>query len=138
MADRRNRPKVKVGHFTCTDADWEMIREQSQMNGTSVSRWLVEQSLAVNPASVAVADAEAGLSTEEERRLYELVESVAGRLDGMERLAGRGRDSVHQLLTGIFRMLEDLMVAQGMAGELNRIHRMIEGKTDSGGNLHDQ
>ena len=117
---------MKAGNFTCSDADWEMIREKAQTEDRSVSRWLVGRSLSVNPATVAGTDVLEGLKPEEERHQYELVVSIANGLERMEQLAGREADSFRPLLMGIFKMLEDMMVAQGRVRELNRIHQLIE------------
>lgn len=129
--NRRNMPKMKTGNFVCADADWEMIREMAQVEGSSsVSRWLVERTLSINPAYVAGNTVVEGLKPEEERHQYELVLSIAKGLGIMEQTAGRGADSFRPLLLGIFKMLEDLMVAQGRITELNQIHRLIEEVSD--------
>lgn len=76
---RKRRPPSKVHSISCTDAEWERIRVLAERRGMSISRYLVECGLNVDPTTEATKPPRLVLDEAEQRRLHDSLVRVAER-----------------------------------------------------------
>ena len=76
---RKRRPPSKVHSISCTDAEWERVRVLAERRGMSISRYLVECGLNVDPTKEAPKPPRLVLDEAEQRRLHDSVVRIAGR-----------------------------------------------------------
>ena len=98
---RKRRPPSKVHSISCTDAEWERAGVLAERQGTSISRYMVECGLTVDPTTEAPTPPRLVLDEAEQRRLLDSVVHTA------ERTAEA--DSEEEVLTRIRNMLTFLV-----------------------------
>ena len=76
---RKRRPPSKVHSISCTDAEWERVRVLAERRGMSISRYLVECGLNVDPTTEAPKPPRLVLDEAEQRRLHDDVVRIAER-----------------------------------------------------------
>ena len=76
---RKRRPPSKVYSISCTDAEWERVRVLAERRGMSISRYLVEYGLNVDPTTEAPKPPRLVLDEAEQRRLHDDVVRIAER-----------------------------------------------------------
>ena len=76
---RKRRPPSKVHSISCTDAEWERARVLADLRGLSISRYLVECGLNVDPTTDAPKPPRLVLDEAEQRRLHDSVVRIAKR-----------------------------------------------------------
>ena len=76
---RPRRPPAKVHSISCTDAEWERARVLAARRGLSISRYMVECGLTVDPATEAPKPPRLVLDEAEQRRLLDGVAGIAAR-----------------------------------------------------------
>ena len=81
---RPRRPPPKVHSISCTDAEWERARVLAARRGLSISRYMVECGLAVDPATGAPKPPRLVLNEAEQRRLLDSVAGIAQRTAAAE------------------------------------------------------
>ena len=81
---RKRRPPSKVHSISCTDAEWERVRVLAERRGMSISRYLVECGLNVDPTTEAPTPPRLVLDEAEQRRLHDDVVRIAERTAGAE------------------------------------------------------
>ena len=81
---RKRRPPSKVHSISCTDAEWERVRVLAERRGMSISRYLVECGLNVDPTTEAPKPPRLVLDEAEQRRLHDSVVRIAERTAGAE------------------------------------------------------
>ena len=81
---RKRRPPAKVHSISCTDAEWERARVLAGRRGLSVSRYMVECGLNVDPTTEAPKPPRLVLDEAEQRRLYDSVAGIAARTAAAE------------------------------------------------------
>ena len=81
---RKRRPPSKVHSISCTDAEWERVRVLAERRGMSISRYLVECGLNVDPTTEAPKPPRLVLDEAEQRRLHDDVVRIAARTAGAE------------------------------------------------------
>ena len=81
---RKRRPPAKVHSISCTDAEWERARVLAERRGLSISRYMVECGLNVDPTAEAPKPPRLVLDEPEQRRLYDSVAGIAERMAAAE------------------------------------------------------
>ena len=81
---RPRRPPAKVHSISCTDAEWERARVLAARRGLSISRYMVECGLNVDPATEAPKPPRLVLDEAEQRRLLDGVAGIAARTAAAE------------------------------------------------------
>ena len=76
---RKRRPPSKVHSISCTDAEWERARVLAERREMSISRYLVECGLSVDPTTDAPKPPRLVLDEAEQRRLHDSVVRIAAR-----------------------------------------------------------
>ncbi len=76
---RKRRPPAKVHSISCTDAEWERVRVLAERRGLSISRYMVECGLTVDPTTEAPKPPRLVLDEAEQRRLLDGVTGIAAR-----------------------------------------------------------
>ena len=101
---RKRRPPPKVHSISCTDAEWERARVLAERRGLSISRYMVECGLNVDPTTEAPKPPRLVLDEVEQRRLHDSLVRIA------ERTAEAG--SEEEVLTRIRNALALLVEAR--------------------------
>ena len=129
MSDRQNGPSSKVYALSCTDYEWEEVRERANRRGTSISRYMVERALAVHP--MRDSSSRLVLDEDEQREIYDRVAVIAERTlagtDSPETVIGSLRNAIGFLVDE--KMLD--MVRSGRAGELGSILENLFGEEEA-------
>ena len=81
---RKRRPPSKVHSISCTDVEWERARVLAERRGMSISRYLVECGLNVDPTTEAPKPPRLVLDEAEQRRLLDSVVRIAARTAAAE------------------------------------------------------
>ena len=81
---RKRRPPAKVHSISCTDAEWERVRLLAERRGLSISRYMVECGLTVDPTTEAPKAPRLVLNEAEQRRLLDGVAGIAERTAATE------------------------------------------------------
>ena len=81
---RKRRPPAKVHSISCTDAEWERARVLAERRGLSISRYMVECGLNVDPATDAPKPPRLVLDEAEQRRLLDSMAGIAERTAAAE------------------------------------------------------
>ena len=105
---RRDRTRPKAYSLSCTDTDWGRVRVLAERKGLSISRYMVERGLTVDPETESEPPPRLVLDEAEQRTLLDRVAAIAERTleagDGrggddedsqLSRLPGRGDDANH-------------------------------------------
>lgn len=81
---RKRRPPAKVHSISCTDDEWERVRVLAERRGLSISRYMVECGLNVDPTTEAPKPPHLVLDETEQRRLLDSVARIAERTTAAE------------------------------------------------------
>ena len=81
---RKRRSPPKAHSISCTDAEWERVRVLAERRGMSISRYMVECGLNVDPATEAPKPLRLVLDEAEQRRLHDGVAGIAERTAAVE------------------------------------------------------
>lgn len=114
---RRRRPPRRVRSVSCTDGDWERVRRRATRRGLSISRYLVECGLTVDPGAE---PARLALDEAEQRSLYDGVVGIAARMSeaGSEETV---LTQIRNALTFLMRARMREMVEAGRGEELHAL-----------------
>ena len=145
---RRDRTRPKAYSLSCTDTDWGRVRVLAERKGLSISRYMVERGLTVNPETEPEPPPRLVLDEAEQRTLLDRVAAIAERTveaEMDEALLARIRNSLAFLAEETMRtmmregrgeelreMLTDLFGEQVAAATVDRLRaRMSAGSFDS-------
>ena len=143
---RRTRPRAYS--LSCTDTDWGRVRVLAERKGLSISRYMVECGLTVDPETEPEPPPRLVLDEAEQRTLHDSVVRIAERTaeaDAEEALLTRIRNSLAFLVDETMRtmmregreeelreMLTDLVGEQAAAATVDRLRaRTSAGSSDS-------
>ncbi len=134
---RRDRTRPKAYSLSCTDSDWGRVRVLAERKGLSISRYMVERGLTVNPEIEPEPPPRLVLDEAEQRTLLDRVVAIAERTaeaDSEEALLTRIRNSLSFLVDEAMRtmmragreeelreMLTDLFGEQVAAATVDRL-----------------
>ena len=76
---RRDRTRPKAYSLSCTDSDWGRVRVLAERKGLSISRYMVERGLTVDPETEAEPPPRLVLDEAEQRTLLDRVAAIAER-----------------------------------------------------------
>ena len=76
---RRDRSRPRAYSLSCTDSDWGRVRVLAERKGLSISRYMVERGLTVNPETEPAPPPRLVLDEAEQRALLDRVAAIAGR-----------------------------------------------------------
>ena len=76
---RRDRTRPKAYSLSCTDTDWGRVRVLAERKGLSISRYMVERGLTVNPETEPEPPPRLVLDEAEQRTLLDRVAAIAER-----------------------------------------------------------
>ena len=117
---RRDRTRPKAYSLSCTDTDWGRVRVLAERKGLSISRYMVERGLTLNPETEPEPPPRLVLDEAEQRTLLDRVAAIA------ERTAEAGTDEA--VMTRIRNSLAFLaeetmrtMMREGRGEELREI-----------------
>ncbi len=74
---RRDRTRPKAYSLSCTDSDWGRVRVLAERKGLSISRYMVERGLTVNPETEPEPPPRLVLDEAEQRTLLDRVAAIA-------------------------------------------------------------
>ena len=142
---RRDRSRPRAYSLSCTDTDWGRVRVLAERKGLSISRYMVERGLTVNPETEHEPPPRLVLDEAEQRTLLDRVAAIAERTaeaETDEALLTRIRNSLAFLAEETMRtmmrqgrgeelqeMLTDLFGEQVAAATIDRLRarRNVEG-----------
>ena len=81
---RKRRLPAKVHSISCADAEWERVRVLAERRGLSISRYMVECGLNVDPTTEAPKAPRLVLDEAEQRRLHDGVVGIVERTAAAE------------------------------------------------------
>ena len=135
---RKRRPPSKVHSVSCTDAEWERARVLADRREMSISRYLVECGLNVDPTTEAPKPPRLVLDEAEQRRLHDSVVKIAKRTaeaESEEAVMTRIRNALNFLVEARMRemvrdareyelksLLTDLFGERAAAATVERLH----------------
>ena len=135
---RKRRPQSKVHSISCTDAEWERARVLADRREMSISRYLVECGLNVDPTTEAPKPPRLVLDEAEQRRLHDSVVKIAKRTaeaESEEAVMTRIRNALNFLVEARMRemvrdareyelksLLTDLFGERAAAATVERLH----------------
>ena len=117
---RRDRTRPKAYSLSCTDTDWGRVRVLAERKGLSISRYMVERGLTVNPETESEPPPRLVLDEAEQRALLDRVDAIAERTaeaDSEEALLTRIRNSLSFLAEETMRT----MMREGRGEELREM-----------------
>ena len=76
---RRDRTRPRAYSLSCTDSDWGRVRVLAERKGLSISRYMVERGLTVNPETEPEPPPRLVLDEAEQRTLLDRVAAIAER-----------------------------------------------------------
>ena len=135
---RKRRSQSKVHSVSCTDAEWERARVLADRREMSISRYLVECGLNVDPTTEAPKPPRLVLDEAEQRRLHDSVVKIAKRTaetESEEAVMTRIRNALNFLVEARMRemvrdareyelksLLTDLFGERAAAATVERLH----------------
>ena len=145
---RRDRSRPRAYSLSCTDTDWGRVRVLAQRKGMSISRYMVERGLTVDPETEPEPPPRLVLDEAEQRTLLDRVAAIAERTAEAgtdEAVMTRVRNSLAFLAEETMRtmmregrgkelreMLTDLFGEQVAAATVDRLRaRTSAGSSDS-------
>ena len=117
---RRDRTRPKAYSLSCTDTDWGRVRVLAERKGLSISRYMVERGLTVNPETEPEPPPRLVLDEAEQRTLLDRVAAIAERTaeaETDEALLTRIRNSLAFLADETMRT----MMREGREAELREM-----------------
>ena len=117
---KRDRTRPKAYSLSCTDTDWGRVRVLAERKGLSISRYMVERGLTVNPETEPEPPPRLVLDEAEQRTLLDRVAAIAERTaeaDSEEALLTRIRNSLSFLVDEAMRT----MMREGREEELREM-----------------
>lgn len=104
---RKRRPPSKVHSISCTDAEWERMRVLAERRGMSISRYLVECGLNVDPTTEAPKPPRLVLDEAEQRRLHDSVVQIVART-----VEAESEDAVMTLIRNALNVLVEVRMRE--------------------------
>ena len=117
---RRDRTRPRAYSLSCTDTDWGRVRVLAERKGSSISRYMVERGLTVNPETEPEPPPRLVLDEAEQRTLLDRVAAIAERTveaETDEAVMTRVRNSLAFLAEETMRT----MMREGRGEELREI-----------------
>ena len=104
---RKRRPPSKVHSISCTDAEWERVGVLAERRGMSISRYLVECGLNVDPTTEAPKPPRLVLDEAEQRRLHDSVIQIVART-----VEAESEDAVMTLIRNALNVLVEVRMRE--------------------------
>ena len=113
--------RVRSHSISCSQLDWERIRDRAREAGRPMSRYIVERALSARPAPEPGAPEHLVLSAEEQRRLLESVLRMAELLSGAMVPVADGRPGLPGAVRALFETKMDEMARTGRYREMKAL-----------------
>ena len=118
---RRGRRLPKAYSLSCTDSDWGRVRVLAERKGLSISRYMVERGLTVNPETEPEPPPRLVLDEAEQRTLLDRVAAIA------ERTAEAGTDEavMTRIRNSLAFLAEETMRTMMREGREKELREML-------------